>query len=344
MRAAFYEGPGNIRLREIHPTPPQQGEAQLRVAYAGLCGTDRHIFHGKMDWRVKRPQVIGHELSGTIVDLGPGVQGWDVGQRVTVMPLDWCGQCPACRAGHTHICHRLKFLGIDTPGAFQELWNVPVRTLIPLPDGLPLRLGSLIEPVAVACHDVRLANVQAGERVVVIGGGPVGALIAWVARTAGADVTIAEIQPGRLRLLRQWGFQVVDPMATDLMAHIEAESGGAGADVVFEVSAQPAGIETALKLPRTRGRVVIVGIFSEPPRVDLFRCFWRELHLIGARVYEREDFETAIQWADAHRDALEDLVSAVYPLDRVGEAFHHLEQGAEIMKVLLDCGASRHEE
>src|ERR1035438_10224829 len=113
-------------------------------------------------------------MSGTIVAVGDGVTAWSPGDRVTVRPLDPCGDCPACRAGHSHICHKLKFIGIDSPGAFQELWTVPSHTVHRLPSSLSLKLGALVEPLAVACHDVRLAAVKSGEYVVVQGGGPIG--------------------------------------------------------------------------------------------------------------------------------------------------------------------------
>ncbi len=338
MKAAYYDGPGQLRVAETEPVMPGPGEAQVRVAYTGICGTDLHIFHGKMDRRVKIPQIMGHELSGTIAAVGAGVKGLAVGQRATVMPLDWCGECPACRAGHTHICQRLKFLGIDTPGAFQSFWNVPARAVVPLPDDFPLRRGALIEPAAVACHDLRMAGLRANELAVVIGGGPIGALIAQAARAAGARVIVAEINAARQALLRELGLEVVDPRAEDLTQRVETASEGAGADVVFEVSAQPAGIAAALKLPRTRGRIVVVGIFSEPPPVDLFRVFWRELRLIGARVYEREDFEAAVRWAAHHGNDIERLISAVYPIEQISDAFHRLEAGGDVMKVLVRCG------
>ena len=136
-----------------------------------------------MDARVKMPQIMGHEMSEIVHKVGAGVQGFLEGDPVTVMPLDPCGACPACQAGHTHICHNLKFLGIDTPGAFQSYWTVPAHTLHKLPDNLSLAHGALIEPLAVACHDVRLAHVAPDDNVVVLGGGPIGMLVGLVAKT-----------------------------------------------------------------------------------------------------------------------------------------------------------------
>jgi len=339
MRAAFYEGNETIRVGPCAPQPPGPGQVRIRVSHCGLCGTDLHIFHGKMDRRVRMPQILGHEMSGVIEAAGEGVEGWAPGDRVTVMPLDPCGDCPACHAGHSHICQRLKFIGIDAPGALQTLWTVPAHTLHRLPPSLSLRHGALIEPLSVACHDVRLAAVTRGERVVVLGGGPIGILIALVARYAGAQVLISEVNPFRLNLAREFGIESVNPREVDLAAEVHDATGGAGADVVFEVSGSPAAAEVMTQLPRTRGRIVVVAIYGEPPRVDLFRFFWRELRLLGARVYEHEDFEKAISLAASGTLPLDRLISDVTPLERLEANFRRMEAGGEVMKILVDCGA-----
>ncbi len=337
VKAAFYEGNETIRIGDCVPVSPGRGQVQLRVAYCGICGTDLHIFHGKMDRRVRIPQVLGHEMSGTIAALGPDVAGFGVGDRVTVRPLDPCGACPACRAGHSHICQNLTFIGIDAPGALQGLCTVPAHTLHRLPGNLTFSQGALIEPLAVACHDVRMADVHPGEFVVVQGGGPIGVLIAQVARTTGARVLISEVNPYRLTLASGLGLEVVNPRATDLVEFVTAHTGGAGADVVFEVSGSAAGAEMMTRLPRTRGRIVVVAIFSEPPAVDLFRFFWRELRLSGARVYESEDFENAIQLAGSGVLPLDRMVTATIPLAELATGFREMERGAEVMKVLVEC-------
>ncbi|KAA3657564.1 MAG: Zn-dependent alcohol dehydrogenase, partial [Chloroflexi bacterium] len=137
------------------PEPPQAGQVQIAVSHIGICGTDLHIYHGVMDKRVNMPQIMGHEMSGTIAAIGPEVNGWAIGDAVTVRPLDPCNDCPACGAGHKHICQNLKFLGIDTPGAMQSHWTVPAHTLHKLPENLSLAHGALSEPLAEACDDVR---------------------------------------------------------------------------------------------------------------------------------------------------------------------------------------------
>ena len=337
MRAAYYEGHESISVGECVPLAPAGGQVQIRVSHCGICGTDLHIFHGKMDHRVKMPQVIGHEMSGELVAVGPGVAGWTTGDRVTVRPLDYCGDCPACRAGHSHICQRLKFVGIDSPGAFQGLWTVPAHTLHRLPDSLSLRDAALIEPLAVACHDVRLGEVKAGEYAVVQGGGPIGALAAMVAAQAGARVVLSEINPFRLKLAAELGLRAVNPAEIDLVEMVNQETGGAGADVVFEVTGSAAGAEMMTKLPRTRGRMVMVAIFPQPAKVDLFRFFWRELKLIGARVYEPQDFDAAIRLAASGAMPLTRLISRVCDLEELETAIRDMEHGGEVMKILVRC-------
>ena len=338
MRAAFYEGDHRFRIADSAPVAPGPAQVQIRVSHCGICGTDLHIFQGHMDDRVRAPQVIGHEMSGAVAAVGGGVTGFAPGDRVTVRPLDHCGACPACRAGHHHICQKLKVLGVDAPGAMQGLWTVPARTLHHLPPALSLEQGALVEPLAVACHDVRLGEVAPGDYVVVQGGGPIGSLIGLVARRARARVLVSEVNPFRRNLAGRLGLETVDPREADLLDLVNEQTGGAGADVVFEVTGSASGAESMAKLPRTRGRVVVVAIFAEPPRVDLHRFFLREVRLTGARVYEPQDFEKAIEVAASGAIPLDSFVTDVLPLEGVHSAFQKLERGGEVMKILIRCG------
>jgi 2-desacetyl-2-hydroxyethyl bacteriochlorophyllide A dehydrogenase len=339
MRAAFYDGNKTVRIGECGARAPGPDEARLEVAYCGICGTDLHIFAGHMDRRVAMPHVMGHEMSGVVAEVGANVTEWQTGDRVAVRPLDPCGACPACHAGHSHICQNLKFLGIDTPGAFQNSWTVPAHTLHRLPDGVSLERGALIEPLAVACHDVRMAGVRPDEFAVVIGGGPIGVLIALVARQAGARVVISEVSSPRVEFAHELGLEAVNPTEIDLTAFVNEQTDGAGADVVFEVSASAAGASTMTELPRTRGRIVVVGIFGEAPKVDLFRFFWRELRLIGARVYEPQDYERAIALAADSATPLDRMIAAKRSLSDAPDVFHELAADALGMKTLIEIGA-----
>lgn len=335
-RAAYYEGNRSIRLGDAAPVEPGPHEAQLKISHCGICGTDLHIFHGAMDKRVKMPLVMGHEMSATVHRLGSRVDDYIVGDSVVVMPLAPCGHCPACKAEHSHICHNLNFLGIDTPGAFQSYWTVPAETLHRIPDRLSLKHAAMIEPLAVACHDVRLAQVQAGDQAVVLGGGPIGMLVALVARQAGAEVLVSEINPYRVELAQRLGLDAINPQASNLVDLVMQRTDDAGADIVFEVSGSQAGASIMTELLRTRGLAVVVAIFAQQPKIDLFQFFWRELRLQGVRVYEAEDFKAAIALAATGALPLDDLITDIRPLDALRSGFEDMEKGGRVMKILLE--------
>ena len=337
MRAVTYIGDETFRLEERDPRVPGRGEVRIDVAYVGICGTDLHIKHGAMDGRVSIPAVIGHEMSGIVAAVGDGVTAWQSGDSVTVMPLDWCGTCPACRAGHQHVCQNLVFVGIDAAGAMQQSWTVSQDLLVRLPHDLPLDRAALAEPVAVAVHDVRRAGLAAGDHALVVGGGPIGLLIAVVAASEGADVLVSEPNGFRRAVAEELGLGTIDPLAADVTAAVDDWTNGAGADVAFEVSGSGAGLVAATHSLRIRGRLVVVAIHPEPVPVDLFRVFWRELELAGARVYERRDFERAVELLAVGAIPAARLISAVEPLERTADAFATLESGGEVVKVLIDC-------
>ncbi|MFJ8547078.1 zinc-binding dehydrogenase [Streptomyces sp. NPDC093586] len=317
---------------------PGPGEVELAPAYVGICGTDLHIFHGDMDARVSRPAVLGHEMSGRVVRVGPGVEEWQPGDAVTVMPLRWDGTCPACRSGHRYICQHLDFIGIDSPGAMQQRWTVPAATLVRLPQTIPLDRAALVEPTAVAVHDVGRAGVRAGEKVVVVGGGPVGVLIALVARAAGADVRIVEPSAHRRQLAKELDLTAWDPATDDVPKLVGQWTGDAGADVAFEVSGAAAGMATAVDVLGVRGRLCLVAIHPKPREVNLHRFFWRELTLVGARLYHLPDFEKAVALIEDGTVPAERLISKVVPLTEAPSAFEALEGGGDVMKILVDCG------
>ncbi|GAB3288248.1 zinc-dependent alcohol dehydrogenase [Pseudoclavibacter terrae] len=335
MRAAQYSGEHRIVVNEVEAPAPASGEVQIRVAYTGICGTDLHVLHGSMDARVDVPQAIGHEMSGTVESVGDGVTAFAAGDKVTVMPLDWCGTCPACKAGNSHICQNLNFVGIDSPGSLQELWNVREDLVVPLPASLSLEHAALVEPLAVACHDVARSRLTEGETAVVIGGGPIGQLIALVAAATGATVYVIEPNPERRALAERLGARTIDPTTSDAVAIIEEATGSAGADVVFEVAGVAVTALTAVDYAKVRGRVVLVAIHPNPVPINLHRVFWRELELLGARVYVRADFERAIELLASGAVPADDLITSVVGLSETQSAFDQLS-GAAAMKILVN--------
>lgn len=337
MQGAYYQGDKMFKVGESNPLKPSDDEVRLDVAYCGVCGTDVHIYHGVMDQRIGPPQIIGHEASAVVSEVGSAVQNVKIGDRVSVRPLRFGAQHPFDK-GHAHIGRNLQFIGIDRPGAFQQSWTVPGYSCHHLPDTLSLQLGALIEPLAVACHDVRRGRIRSGEKVLVMGGGPIGVLIAFVLREKGASVLVSEVNETRLQMLKNWGFETVNPFQEDLVDKVASFTLGAMADAVFEVSGSAAAAKSMTDVLCARGRIVLVAIHGNGPQpVDLFKFFWSEIELIGARLYQEEDYEEAILLADGGNIPLEELITSVRSLSDIQGVFEEIDHNPDGLKYLISC-------
>jgi (R,R)-butanediol dehydrogenase/meso-butanediol dehydrogenase/diacetyl reductase len=334
MRAACYEGAGRLGVVTVDEPRPGPGEALLRMRRVGICGTDLHIYQGHLDHRVPRGGILGHETFGEVVS-APAGSGFAPGDRVVVEPLSVCGACRACRMGASYLCYALKVLGVDLPGGLQEYWAVPAVRLLRVPAGVADDAAGVIEPLAVAVHDVRRAGVKAEDQVLVFGGGPIGALIALVCRQRGARVAVAEINPFRVDLLRGFGLEVLGP-GVDPVQWAREWTDGVGVDVAFEVTGNPAAVRAMTEVVRVWGTISMVAIHAEPVPVNLYQIFARELTLQGARLYERADWEEAIRLAAAGAIPLGALVSRRIGLERVAEGFEAALKGGPVMKVLVE--------
>lgn len=335
--AAYYRGNKTFEVNKVSTSSPAPGEVRIRIAYVGVCGTDLHAYHGRMDARIGFDRVIGHEMSGIVDELGEGVNNVEVGQHVVVRPLAHCGDCPACNAGHTHICHNLKFLGLDSDGAFQQMWNVPDYTVHVIPKTLSLSHAALIEPVAVACHGVARSRLTEGEDVLVIGGGPIGLLVAMVAQQGGGNVVISEVSENRIKVAEKLGFTVVNPLEKDVVSEVMQRTNDKGADVIFEVSGTQPGVDAMTDAAATRARIVMTAIHAEKPKVDLFRFFWREIELLGARVYTSEDYEQAIDLVANGKIDADTIITDIGSLENIQQAFEALDGNPQAMKSLIKC-------
>ncbi len=336
MKAAFYKGNRTFEVGEGQAVPPGPEEVRLKVAYCGVCGTDVHIYHGVMDQRVAPPQIVGHEASAIVAEIGANVTNVTVGDHVAVRPLRFGTPHPFDK-GHAHVSKEVKVMGVDAPGAFQNSWTVPAYTLHHLPESLPLQHGAFIEPLAVACHDVKIGRVVPGENCLVIGGGPIGTLIAYAMRDRKAHVIISEVNESRLAMLHDLGFETINPIKQDLVAEISRLTNEKMIDCSFEVSGSASGVEAMTDVMNVRGRIVMVAIHGAPRPVDLFRFFFSELELLGARLYEAEDYEVAIQLAASGAIPFETLTTQVDTLDDIQSVFETIDNHPAGMKYLIDC-------
>ncbi|MQA03447.1 MAG: alcohol dehydrogenase catalytic domain-containing protein [Streptosporangiales bacterium] len=335
MRAVVYTAPGELELRDVPEPVAGEREVVVDVAYTGICGTDLLVWHGGMT-RVQPPVVLGHEFVGR---LAAATAELPAGAPVAVEPLLECGDCWACRNGCRHVCRRLRLIGVDVDGGAAARVTVPVDRLHPLPADADLRTFAITEPAAVAVHMVRRAGVAEGEKVAVVGGGPIGALVASVCRARGiADVIVFEPHEDRARLLRGLGLDVVDPTGDDdaLTTYVAERAGGEGFDATFEVSGHPAGIAVAPEVTRVRGTVLVGGLFHEAPRVPLPTVTLREQTLVGARVYTPADVRDAIDLLAAGSLPAADLITREVTVeDAIDAGYRHLYGGRSDMKVLI---------
>ncbi len=336
MISTKYVGDKTFEVVESDVKAPAKDEVRIKVAYAGVCGTDIHIYHGMMDKRVNIPMTIGHEMSGIVDAVGEEVQNFAIGDKVVVRPLD-DRLAKSSDKGFNHICRELRFMGIDSPGAMQQYWNVPAFTLHKLGDSTDLQLGALVEPLSVATHDVRLSGIKPGELAVVLGGGPIGLLVALVASDVGAHVIISEVNEKRVAKAQTLGFETVNPREVDLIQYVNEKSDGRMADVVFEVAGVQATIEVMTEIAGIRSRIVLVAIHGEKREVDLFKFFWKELQLIGVRVYEKEDYEKAITLITENTLPFKELITDIQPLYDIQHVFEHIDENPAGMKILMDC-------
>lgn len=278
MRALAWTGGHDVAVIDVPEPTATPGQVLVEVAYVGLCGTDLHICAGEHP-RAQPGQIIGHEIVGTTVSPTNDVP---VGSVVVVDPLVPCGTCRPCISDRPHTCANLRLVGIDVPGGAAPVVAVPVDRLVPAGAAADMRLLAFAEPLAVAVRATRRAKVALGETVVVIGGGPIGgAVAACAARAGAADVVVAEPSPERRRFVESLGFTTV------------RQAAGLSADVVFDAAAHPSVAPDLTTVPTPGGRVVLVGVYGTPPAVDLRTATFKELTLIGTRVYSREDIRVA---------------------------------------------------
>lgn len=329
--------PGKIEIREVAPPAPGPNEVLLRVHRIGVCGSDVHVNHGRHPY-TSYPVIQGHEYSATIEALGAGVSGLRIGATATSLPQVVCGTCAPCRRGDEHICDSLKVQGFQAPGCAQELWTTAASKLVELPDSFTVDEGALIEPLSVAIHAVGRAGNLAGRNVAVVGSGPIGNLVAQVAKSEGARVVVADLSQWRLDLAERCGLELTSNAGTEKLKDASRRVfGPEGFDVAFECVGVEPTITAAIESIEKGGTLVVVGVFGERPRVDLGLVQDRELNLRGTLMYQRKDYLRAVELLRTRQVSVAPLMSAHFPLHEYPRAYQYLEQEHDrAMKVFID--------
>ena len=332
MLAARYLGPDRLETLEVPVPSIAAEEALIKVEACGFCGSDLGIMAG-VHPRARQPLTLGHEICGSIAEIRSSNPELKVGDRVTVFPLISCGQCLACRSGQSHVCRTLKLYGIDTDGGMAEFVRLPVSSLVKLPPSMLPFVGAVIEPLAVAVHGVFMAPTESVRTVVVLGAGPIGLLTGLVASSrGGSKVLIADILSSRIQLARELGLTAF-AAGEELNDAVEALTFGEGADLVYECAGSASSAAAMTSLLRPRGTVVNLGVFKKLVEVDMQAINFKELTVLGSRVYTREDFQTAISMANDL--PIRRVVTHSFPLMQVQTAFDCFRNGNDVCKVLI---------
>jgi L-iditol 2-dehydrogenase len=338
MKQAVMTAPGIIDMRDVPPPAAGQGEVLMRTRRIGVCGSDIHVYHGLHPY-TSYPVVQGHEVGGVIEAVGEGVTGFALGDKVTFMPQVTCGECYPCTHGMIHICESLRVMGFQTGGAGQELFVLPAANVLKLPESFALDQAALIEPMAVAVHALARGGGVEGKHVLVLGAGPIGNLVAQVARESGAKaVMITDVSPYKLEKARECGIPfTVNPAAENLGDALRRDFGPQRADLIVECVGVEATMTDAIQVARKGTAIVIVGVFGAKPQVDLGLVQDRELTLIGTLMYQRRDYERAISLAAGGAMRLEALITHRFPFERYLDAYHVIEHAnGEYLKVMID--------
>lgn len=336
MRAVVYQSNNDISITTVSKPKISNNEALIRVKSAGICGSDLFVSSGKHP-RVKPPLIMGHEISGLIVEIKTNEKIYlKKEDRVVINPLLSCGVCYACKEGLSHVCKDLKLVGIDTDGGFAEYVKVPVNRIFKVPDRVSFDKAALVEPLAVAIHAVRRSGLKVGDTVVILGAGPVGLLIAYIVKLAGAlKILISEINDYRLETAKKLGIHVIDAKKTNPLDEIYKYTDKKGADILFEAVGHPDTAKQIVSMVRIRGEIIIVGIFKELACVDLQEASFKEITVKGTRVYTDSDFITAINLLDNNNIKFEDMISHQFSMENAQKAFEIMKNRDNCLKILL---------
>jgi len=345
MNAAVLTAYSQIEWMDVPDPQISASEVLVKVSCAGICGTDQHIFQGEFHARTSLPLIMGHEFAGSIVQVGAAVSGFEVGDRVAVDPIYWCGQCPACEHEHYPACSSLKLLGVDTHGGFGQYVAAQEFMLYKLGPAVSDRHAALIEVLSIGFHACRRAGLQPGDSLAVFGAGRIGQCMLQAARTMTDNrIYMVDILPTRLALAERTYDDVVtiNALEQDPVAIVQELTQGRGVDVAIEavghahpIEGRPHPVAQCVKAIRGAGTVCVLGLSDDPVPLIMKELIWKEARLVTSRVTHGEFQQTIDHLAagDLHPEA---LISCEMPASQAAEAFARLAARPEdYLKILL---------
>lgn len=330
--------PGEIIFQEIPVPSVEENQILVRIQMIGVCGSDIHVYHGEHPF-TSYPVTQGHEVSGEIVALGKSVEGFAVGQKVTIEPQVFCGHCHPCTHGKYNLCEELKVMGFQTTGVASTYFAVDASKVTPLPESMSFEEGAMIEPLAVAVHAVRQAGDVEDKKIVVIGAGPIGNLVAQVAKGMGAEqVMVTDVSDYRLELAKGCGIDFAVNTREHEFGQAMVECFGPDkADIIYDCAGNNLTMNQAIRCARKGSTIILVAVFAGMATVDLAVLNDHELDLNTTMMYRHEDYVKAIEMVEEGKIKLQPLMSKVFPFGQYKQAYEFIDANRETtMKVLID--------
>lgn len=336
-------GPGNVEVMNVEEPRVGLGEVMVSVKASGICGTDVLLY----DWTyrgrspVKPPLILGHEGAGEVVEIGGGVKGVSVGDRVCLMAIKGCGECRYCKAGSANLCQEWMHLGVNRNGTHSELISVPSDMILALPDGISFEEGAFIEPISISVNTLEKIGPCAGHSVVIVGPGPLGLFHLQIVKASGASPAIViGLRDDRERL------KIADKLGADKVICSESREAtiekvmdlteGLGADIVIECAGTPEAVAQAIDMARGNGKVVLVG-FAEKAQINTLRIVRGEISLVGVDGSVWRHYERAIELLSAKKISAGPMITHKLPLERGVEGIE-LMRDKKAVKALLYSG------
>jgi L-iditol 2-dehydrogenase/threonine 3-dehydrogenase len=339
MRQAIMLSPGVIEYREVpEPGQLQGNEVLLRIKKIGICGSDIHVYHGKHP-ATTYPVVQGHEYSAIVESVGKSVVKALPGMKATGRPQLVCGECGPCKRGQYNACQKLRVQGFQAPGVAQDLFVIPEDKIVIFPDSMTFEQGAMIEPAAVGAHSTRRTSGLNGKNVVVSGAGTIGNLVAQFAKVRGAGkVLITDISKYRLDIAKQCGIEgVLNIKETSFEEGIKLFFGDEGFQVGFEAAGDQTSLDVLMQHVEKAGEIVILGVYSRNPVVNMLYLGEHELNVYGSMMYRHEDYVEAAERISSGKIITNPLLTKTFPFENYIDAYKFIEkQGDKTMKVMID--------
>ncbi len=332
MKAALFDSIGRpLHIGDVEDPKPQRGQLLLKVCRCGICGSDLHMTAEEV-FGVRKGDVLGHEFSGEILEIGGEAGGLKVGDHVSVSPIRGCGTCASCLRGEPAWCTKMTLIG----GGYAQYAAVEAHQCRRLPWGISAADGALAEPLAVGLHGLSQSGLKPGDTVLIVGAGAIGLAVAFWARRQGARKVVladlTDLQAERAMSLGATGFVISD----EEVANKVAMACDGLPDIVFECVGRPGLIDHTISLVRPRGKVVVLGLCTAPDHLDSFRAISKEVTIVMSVFFNMHEFANAIDALDSGRFAPQNLISDVVSLSDLPPAFEALRKRTTQCKVLVD--------